>query len=94
MVRKAAQKAAKAQPLDGLVLATSGKFPNTTQAALATRITSLGATVATKVTDDTSYLISTEKDFESNSTKVKAAANHNIPVVTIEWLEECESSGT
>jgi hypothetical protein len=92
MARKAAQKAAQAPPLDGCTIATSGKFPGTTQAALGARITSLGATTATKVTADTNILIATEKDYESNSTKVKAAASHNVPVVTLEWLEECEST--
>jgi poly [ADP-ribose] polymerase len=37
-------------------------------------------------------LIATEKDFESNSTKSKAATTHNVPVVTLDWLEETESS--
>jgi poly [ADP-ribose] polymerase len=93
MARKAAQKAAKAAPLDGLAIATSGKFPGTTQAALASRIASLGATVPSKVTADTNILIATEKDYESISTKTKAAASHNVPVVTLDWLEECESTG-
>lgn len=93
MARKAAQKAVKAVPLDGCVIATSGKFPGTTQTALASRITSLGATASSKVTSDTNILIATEKDYESNSTKVKAAASYDIPVVTLEWLEECESTG-
>jgi poly [ADP-ribose] polymerase len=93
MARKAAQKAVKAAPLDGCSIATSGKFPGTTQAALASRITSLGATVAAKVTADTSFLIATEKDYESNSTKVKGATAHNVPVVTLDWLDECESTG-
>lgn len=94
MARKAAQKAAKAAPLDGCSIATSGRFPGTTQAALQARITSLGATIATSVTADTTFLVATEKDFESNSTKVKAASAHSVPVVTIDWLEECESTGT
>jgi poly [ADP-ribose] polymerase len=93
MARKAAQKPVKASPLDGCSIATSGKFPGTTQAALASRITSLGATVAAKVTADTDILIATEKDYESNSTKVKAAASHNVAVVTVDWLEDCESTG-
>jgi poly [ADP-ribose] polymerase len=93
MARKAAQKVAKAAPLEGLTIATSGRFPGTTVAALADRVTSLGATAAAKVTADTSLLIATEKDFESNSTKVKSAAEHNIPVVTLDWLDECESTG-
>jgi hypothetical protein len=93
MARKAAQKAAKAAPLDGCSIATSGKFPGTTQGALGERITSLGATVASKVTADTTFLIATEKDYESKSTKVKAAATHNVPVITLDWLDECESTG-
>jgi poly [ADP-ribose] polymerase len=93
MARKAAQKIAKAAPLDGLTVATSGRFPGTTAAALAERVKSLGATVATKVTDDLSILIATEKDFESKSAKVKTAETLNIPVVTLDWLEECESTG-
>jgi len=93
MARKAAQKATQAPPLDGCSIATSGKFPGTTQKALADRITSLGATVASKVTADTTFLIATEKDYESDSTKVKAAAAHGIPVLALEWLESCESTG-
>jgi poly [ADP-ribose] polymerase len=93
MARKAAQKATKAPPLDGCSIATSGKFPGTTQKALAERVTSLGATVASKVTADTTFLIATEKDFESDSTKVKAAAAHDIPVLTLDWLDNCEATG-
>jgi poly [ADP-ribose] polymerase len=93
MARKAAPKAAQAAPLDGYTIATSGKFPGTTQAALQTRIKSLGGSVASSVTADTTFLIATEKDYESNSTKIKAANSHNIPIVSLEWLEECESSG-
>jgi poly [ADP-ribose] polymerase len=92
MARKATKKAAQALPLDGCSIATSGRFAGMTQAALAERITSLGGTVAPKVVDDTTILIATDKDFESNSTKVKAAASHDIPVVTLEWLDECEST--
>lgn len=93
MARKAAQKAAKASPLDGLSIATSGRFPGTTQSALQARVTALGATIAASVTADTNYLIATEKDFESNSAKIKAAASNDVPVVTLAWLEECEEIG-
>lgn len=93
MARKAAQKPSKPSPLEGCSIATSGKFPGTTQAALAARITSLGADIVSKVTADTTFLIATEKEYESNSTKVKSAASHNVPVVKVEWLDECESAG-
>jgi poly [ADP-ribose] polymerase len=91
--RKAAMKAANAEPLDGCSVAASGKFPGgTTQGALGGRVAELGGTFAAKVTADTTLLIATEKDYESYSTKVKAAAAHNVPVVTLDWLEECEST--
>ncbi|CRG86204.1 poly [Talaromyces islandicus] len=89
----ARQKTTRPSPLGGCSIATSGKFPGTTQAALATRITSLGAAVVSKVTADTTFLIATEKEYESNSTKIKSATSHNVPVVKIEWLDECESAG-
>ena len=91
--RRAATKAAPATlPLDGCSIATSGRFPGTTQGALQTRITRLGATVDSTVTADTNFLIATEKDYKGESTKTKAATTHNVPVVTLDWLEETESS--
>lgn len=94
MAPRAAKKAAKATPFDGLQIATSGRFPGVTQASLQQRITALGATIASSVTADTDFLISTEKDVESNSNKVKAAAAHSVPAVSLDWLEECEQSNT
>jgi len=92
MARKAAQTKGKTAALDGCSIATSGKFPGTTQAALQARIKELGGTVASSITTDTNYLIATEKDYENNSTKIKAATSHDIPIVSIEWLDECEST--
>lgn len=92
MARRATQKAPQASPLDGCSIATSGRFPKTTQSALQARVADLGAAIASSVTSDTTFLIATEKDFESNSTKVKAAAAHSVPVVTLDWLDECEST--
>jgi len=94
MPRKAAQKAAPAAPpLDGCTIATSGRFSGTSQSVVQSRLVSLGAAIASSVTPDTTYLIATEKDYESNSTKVKAASTHGVPVVTLEWLDECQLSG-
>jgi poly [ADP-ribose] polymerase len=94
MARKAAQKQVKASPLDGLSIATSGRFTGTTQGALQTRVTDLGATIASKVTAETDILIATDKDFEAKSTKINAAIDNGIPIVTIDWLEETESTNT
>ena len=90
--RTASKPQAQASPLDGYSIATSGRFSGTSQSALSTRITDLGGSVASKVTTDTSILISTDKDFESKSTKVAAAIENDVPIVTIDWLDETESS--
>lgn len=92
MARKAAPKATQAPPLDGCSIATSGKFPGTTQSALQARVKALGGAVASSVTADTTFLIATDKDYESNSTKTKAANLHSVAVVSLDWLAECEST--
>lgn len=95
MARKAAQKKqVQASPLNGCSIATSGRFPGTTQSVLQSRISDLGGIIANKVTADTSVLIATDKDFEAKSTKVAAAIANDIPIVSIDWLEETESSNT
>ncbi|KAI4922829.1 hypothetical protein J4E90_001264 [Alternaria incomplexa] len=79
--------------LTGLSIAASGRFPSgVTQKALQTRITSLGAEYMSSVTPDTTHLIATQKDFESNSTKVKTAVAQNVSIVSLEWLDECEAT--
>lgn len=99
MARKAAAtKAAPPSPsplaLEGCRIATSGKFAGTTQAALQSRIKKLGGNVASSVDADTSFLVATEKDVQNESVKTKAAATHNVPVVSLSWLEECESTAS
>jgi poly [ADP-ribose] polymerase len=92
MARKAAQKQVQASPLDGCSVATSGRFTGTTQSALQSRISDLGGDISAKVTSDTDVLIATDKDYEAKGTKVSAAIVNDIPIVSIEWLDETESS--
>lgn len=90
--RAASKQQAQASPLDGVSIATSGRFTGTSQSALQKRITDLGGSVASKVTADTNILITTDKDFEAKSTKVAAAIDNDVSIVTIDWLDETESS--
>lgn len=90
--RAASKPQAQASPLDGCSIATSGRFTGISQGALSKRITDLGGSVASKVKADTNILITTDKDFESKSTKVAAAIENDVPVVTIGWLDETELS--
>jgi hypothetical protein len=83
-------------PLKDITISTSGRFPGTTQGAIQTRITSLGGTFSTKITPETSILITTEKDYQSEggSTKVNAAREKgDVSIVGLGWLEETEKTG-
>lgn len=79
--------------LDGLAIAISGRFPQTTQSALQARITALGATIVPRVSSDTTILIASHSDYAAQSAKVLAAAANTVPTVSIDWLDDTESTG-
>lgn len=81
-------------PLSGHQLAISGRFPGgATQRDLEQRICNLRGVFKSKVTADTTILIASQKDFQTPSIKVVAATENGIPIVSLEWLEQTESSG-
>ncbi|KAF2675763.1 PARP-domain-containing protein [Lentithecium fluviatile CBS 122367] len=79
-------------PLTGFTIAISGTFAGTNQAAVQGTITSLGAAVAKSVAVDTNILVSTAADVKKSSKKVQDAQASDIPIVSIDWLNECASS--
>lgn len=79
-------------PLQGCTIAMSGTFPGLTQTAIQARLKSLGAEFSKSITTETTLLITTAKDLAKNTTKVKAALDLDLPLVSIDWLEECEST--
>lgn len=94
MARKTTTKAAPAaSPLLGCNVAISGTFAGTTQTAIQGQIESLGAEFSKSVTSDTTHLITTQKDFDKVSVKVKTALANSIPIVSLVWLRDSESSG-
>ena len=92
--RRAAKPAITPIPLTGCSIAVSGSIPSYTQAAVKSFIEKLGASVASKVNDDTTHLVTTPFDLEKNTTKVKDATKRGIPIVEVSWLEECDSTKT
>lgn len=96
MPPKRGKKAAAAAPatpaLDGCRVALSGTFPGFSQSALQKQITDLGGLTSTSVTKDTTHLITTQADYDKQSTKVKAAKDQNIHIVNLEWLLDCLKS--
>jgi NAD-dependent DNA ligase len=92
--RRAAKPATTPTPLSSCTIAISGSIPSYTQAAVKSLVEKLGASVASKVNDDTTHLVTTPFDFEKNTTKVKDATKRGIPIVEVSWLEECDSKKT
>ncbi|KAL0943272.1 PARP-like domain-containing protein [Colletotrichum truncatum] len=89
----AAPAAPAAQPLDGAVIAISGTFDKK-HAEIESLLNSLGASISKSVTKKTTHLITTQEDFDAATTKVAAAQNNNLPIVSLEWAQECESKGS
>ncbi|PTB78739.1 PARP-domain-containing protein [Trichoderma longibrachiatum ATCC 18648] len=90
--RRKAAAAPAVPPLDGCVLAISGKFDTSkhTHASLEQLIRSLGGSVTKSVAKTTTHLVCSEDDFNSDSAKVAAAKTKDLPVVSLHWILEAE----
>jgi poly [ADP-ribose] polymerase len=79
-------------PLDGCVLAISGKFDSTkhTHASLEQLVKSLGGSVTKSVTKTTTHVVCTEDDYNNGSAKVAAGKAKELPLVSPEWIFESE----
>ncbi|KAG4428497.1 hypothetical protein IFR05_016017, partial [Cadophora sp. M221] len=87
-------RAKTAPPLQGCIIAISGKFPGRTQGAIETDLISpLGGTLAKAVNADTTHLVTTESEVAKPSTKVTQAKSHDVLIVTMAWLEDCSDQG-
>ncbi|EFQ34910.1 uncharacterized protein GLRG_10054 [Colletotrichum graminicola M1.001] len=89
----AADPAPVAQPLNGAVIAISGTFDKK-RTELESWLSSLGAGIAKSITKKTTHLISTPEDFKALTTKVASAQKNDIPIVSLQWAEDCESQGS
>ncbi|TFB04103.1 Poly [ADP-ribose] polymerase 2 [Trichoderma ghanense] len=94
--RRAAAAAAPAAPavppLDGCVIAISGKFDTSkhTHASLEQLIRSLGGSVTKSVAKTTTHVVCSEDDYNNDSAKVAAAKAKDLPVVSLGWVLEAE----
>jgi len=93
--KKAAATAAPPKPaLEDCKVALSGQFGKHSQSDLKKKVESLGGTVASSVTNDTTHLIASDGDFKKPSLKVAKALSLSISIVGLDWLLATESSGT
>ena len=87
-------KRARDGALSGLTIAVIGKL-SATQAKLKARITKLGATLHTGTLGSfVTAALSTEKEVDKDSKKVKEANSFGVPIVKESWLDECEAKDT
>jgi hypothetical protein len=79
-------------PLDGCVIAISGKFDASkhTHASLEQLIRSLGGSVTKSVAKTTTHVVCSEDDYNNDSAKVAAAKAKDLPIVSVEWIQEAE----
>ncbi|KAK1253249.1 hypothetical protein MKX07_001326 [Trichoderma sp. CBMAI-0711] len=79
-------------PLDGCVIAISGKFDASkhTHASLEQLIRSLGGSVTKSVAKTTTHVVCSEDDYNNDSAKVAAAKAKDLPTVSVEWIQEAE----
>ncbi|KAK2033059.1 PARP-domain-containing protein [Colletotrichum zoysiae] len=82
-----------AQPLNGAVIAISGTFDKK-RAELESWLSSLGAAIAKSITKKTTHLITTPEDFNAHTTKVVSAQKNDIPIVSLQWAEDCDSQAS
>lgn len=94
MPRKRSKTATQPLPLIGCHIALSGTFTGTSHAAIQGQITSLGGSLTKSITDDTTHLVTTQRDFDKSSTKVNAAQEHNLHIVSLGWIENCLSTAS
>lgn len=81
-------------PLQGCIIAISGKFPGRTQGAIEKDLISpLGGTLAKVVNAETTHLVTTESEAAKPATKVTQAKSHNVHIVAMTWLEDCLEQG-
>ncbi|KAI8945652.1 poly polymerase catalytic domain-containing protein [Xylaria longipes] len=93
--RKKKAAAPTTPPFAGFSIAISGSIPGRTQASIETDfIAPLGGALVKSVSASTTHLVTTEADYQKPSAKVKSAQANGIPIVTLQWLEDCLSQNT
>lgn len=93
--KKAAAAPPANLPFAGFNIAISGSFPGRTQASIEKDfIVALGGALAKSVSLSTTYLVTTEADWKKPSIKVQSAEANRVPIVSLQWLEDCLAQNT
>lgn len=86
---------ASTAPLDGCVIAFSGRFTGYKQSALESKVASLGGQPVKSVVAGTTHVVTTQADYDNMCTKVWQAKDRgDIFILSLDWLLESEESNT
>lgn len=83
-------------PLDGCTIALSGKFDsiNHNHSSLESLVRSLGGGFSKSVTKNTTHVVCTQEDYDSEATKVAHAKTKDLKIVGPNWILEAENKKT
>jgi poly [ADP-ribose] polymerase 2/3/4 len=84
---------APAKPLEGCVLALSGKFAayGHSHGSLEALVRDLGGTVMASVNPKTTHVICTDDEYEIDSKKVADGKARDLPLLGPQWVIDCSS---
>ncbi|OBT83286.1 hypothetical protein VE02_08474 [Pseudogymnoascus sp. 03VT05] len=84
----------KAQPLPliGCSIALSGTFSAGSHGVIQLQLAGLGADPAGSIADNTTHLVTIQRDYDKPSVKVKAALEKNVQIISYDWVKECVAS--
>jgi hypothetical protein len=80
---------AQPMPLSGCNIALSGTFSAGTHSVIQGQLVSLGAELAGPITNNTTHLVTKQRDYDKPSGKVKGARNRDLFIISYEWVKEC-----
>ncbi|KFX93482.1 hypothetical protein O988_06797 [Pseudogymnoascus sp. VKM F-3808] len=83
------KKKAQPLPLTGCNIALSGTFPGGSHGAIQAQLEGLGAEHAGSIAENTTHLVTNQRDYDKPSAKVKAAQEKNLQIISYEWVKEC-----
>jgi len=74
-------------PFDGYLICVEGTFDDTHQEIM-DKITNLGGKFSKSINQSCTHLITTQRNYDDDSSKVKKAKDKDIPIMNINWLKD------
>ncbi|KFY13658.1 hypothetical protein V492_03110 [Pseudogymnoascus sp. VKM F-4246] len=92
--KKKAQPQPQPLPLSGCDVSLSGTFSVGSHGVVEAQLSGLGSELSGPISDDTTHLVTTQRDYDRLSVKVKAALEKNLHIVNYKWVRECVATNS